>query len=76
MKKHKLTSEILGIVLIFIGIIFYLTPIPGTTVLIILGLVWVIGVEKTMSFFKKHLSKENFKRFKIRSIIRKINTGN
>lgn len=73
MKKHKLISRIFGILLIFIGIIFYLTPIPGTTALIIMGFILFIGPNKTLVFFKKHLSKENFKKLKIKTVFKKLN---
>ena len=72
MKKHKLISKIVGITFICVGVIFYLTPIPGTTFLIFLGLFLYIGPKKTLVFFKKHLSKENFKRLRVELLVKKL----
>lgn len=71
MKESKTFHKILGFVLIFGGIILYPTPIPGTTLLIILGLIWIIGEQKTLHFLKKILSKKILKKLKIKSFMKK-----
>lgn len=72
MKESRTFHKILGILFITFGIIFYLTPVPGTTILIILGFVFIIGKKRTLYFFNEFLSKKVFKLLKIRKIIKKI----
>lgn len=71
-EKNKYYHKVLGVIFIIIGIIFYLTPIPGTTFLIILGFVLFIGKNKTLDFFKKILSSKTLKFLKIKKIVKEI----
>lgn len=71
-KQSGYLNKIFGTIFIIIGIIFYFTPIPGTTALIILGFIWFIGPKKTLSFLNKHLSKENIKRLRIKLLVKKL----
>lgn len=69
---NKNIHKIIGIFFIIIGILLYPTPIPGTTILAVLGFVWFMGKDKTLVFLKKILSKNIFRKFKIKSLIKKI----
>lgn len=69
---HKL----LGLLLIITGVIFYPTPIPGTTFLIILGFIWMIGAHKTSRFLKNILGPKIFKSLKLDKLIQKLKGGN
>ncbi len=64
--------KIFGVILIIIGIIFYVTPIPGTTLLIILGLIWLVGKRRTLYFLKEILGNKIFRRFRIKKVVDKI----
>lgn len=64
--------KILGILFIITGVIFWITPIPGTTLLIILGFVWLIGKNRTTYFLKEILGKKVFKFLKVRSVVKKL----
>jgi len=72
MKEWKKLHIVLGILFIVVGITFYITPIPGTTLLIITGFVWLMGKDKTVYFLKKVLGEKGFKFFKIERIIEKF----
>lgn len=72
MKESRTFHKILGITFIITGVILYPTPIPGTTVLVILGFVWFIGKDRTLLFFKKVFNKKMFKLLKVKSIVKKI----
>ena len=69
---NKNIHKIIGIIFITIGIIFYPTPVPGTTALAILGFVWFMGKDRTLIFLKRVLNKNIFKKLQIKSIIKKI----
>lgn len=71
-RKYKYYHKILGIILIFTGIILYPTPIPGTTFMILLGFVFFIGKKKTVEFFRHILSHKAFRFLKINKIVNKI----
>ena len=75
-KQRDNVHKTLGIILIITGVILYPTPIPGTTVLIVLGFIWFMGKNKTLSFLNKILNKKVFKLLKIRSIVKKIQNEN
>ena len=70
--NNKYNHKILGVIFIIIGILFYLTPLPGTTFLIILGCVLFIGKNKTLVFFKKILNNKTFKFLKIKKTVKEI----
>jgi hypothetical protein len=72
MKKSKMFHKILGIIFIISGVILYPTPMPGTSVLVIIGFTWFIGKDKTLLFFKKFFNKKMFKLLKVKSIVKKI----
>lgn len=72
MKKLENFHKILGALFIITGVIFWITPIPGTTLLIILGFVWLVGKNKTTYFLKEVLGKKVFKFLKIRSVVKKL----
>jgi uncharacterized membrane protein HdeD (DUF308 family) len=72
MKKHKYLYELLGVLFIIIGVVLYPTPIPGTTLIIILGLIFIIGKNKTLYLLKKHLNKDFLRSLKIDKIIKKL----
>lgn len=72
MDKWGILHKTLGFIFITIGLVFYMTPVPGTTLLIVLGFVWLIGEKKTLYFLKKILSKKTFKFLKIKRVIEKI----
>ena len=72
MNKTKNLHKILGIMFIIIGVILYPTPMPGTTILVVLGFVWFIGKDRTLLFFKKVFNKKMFKLLKVKNIVKKI----
>ncbi|HBA45781.1 hypothetical protein A2W67_01725 [Candidatus Nomurabacteria bacterium RIFCSPLOWO2_02_40_28] len=72
MKKWHPFHKVLGALFLITGVIFYITPIPGTTLLIILGLVWLIGKNRTSYFFKEILGKKVFKFLRLGKLIKKI----
>lgn len=72
MKKWKHFHKFLGLAFIAIGIIFYPTPMPGTTFLILLGFVWFMGKKRTIESIKHVLSHKMFNFLKIKKIVNKI----
>jgi hypothetical protein len=72
MKEYKIFHKILGVLFIFIGIISYLIPVPGSTLLVVLGFIWLVGKNKTLYFFREILGKRIFKFLKIKKVIKKI----
>lgn len=72
MKKIHDFHKILGLLLIVAGIIFYFTPVPGTTMMIIVGFIWVLGKTKARHLLKKILGHRMFKFLKIQKLIKKI----
>ena len=70
--NFKHFHKIFGIIFIAIGVIFYPTPIPGTTLLILIGFVWFIGKKKTIESFKHVLSHKAFNFLKIKKIVSKL----
>jgi len=70
--QWKNFHKILGILFIFFGIVFYITPIPGTTLLIIIGLIWLLGEKRTLYFLKELLGKKLFNFLKIKKEIKKL----
>ena len=72
MREKINFHKVLGSIFILIGLIFYTTPVPGTTFLIILGLIFLFGKKKTLYLLKDHLNKKVFKSLRIKSIIKKI----
>lgn len=68
MKEWKIFQKILGVFLVLIGLISYLVPVPGSTLLIVLGLVSLVGKNKTLYFLREILGKKFFKFLKIRNI--------
>lgn len=70
--KLKHFHKVFGIIFIIIGIIFYPTPVPGTTLLILVGFVWFIGKKKTIESFRSVLSHKAFNFLKIKKIVEKI----
>ena len=71
-KKWKIFYKTLGFIFIVVGVSLYWTPVPGTTILIILGLEWFIGKSKTLSFFKENLNKKVFRYLRLGAIIKKM----
>jgi hypothetical protein len=53
MGKWKIYYKISGIILIAIGVIFYLTPLPGTTFLIICGFILIFGKKRGIKLLNK-----------------------
>ena len=72
MKKWEYFHKIFGVTLIVTGIMTYIIPIPGSTLLIVLGLIWLIGKKRTLHFFEKNLNKKVFDFFKIKGIVKKL----
>jgi len=72
MKKWHPFHKVLGTLFLITGVIFYITPIPGTTLLIILGLVWLIGKNRTTYFFKEIMGKKVFKFLRLGKLIKKM----
>ncbi|MFA6257833.1 MAG: hypothetical protein WC671_02360 [Candidatus Paceibacterota bacterium] len=72
MKKWEYFHKICGIIFILIGIITYLTPVPGSTLLIILGCIWLIGKKRTSYFLKEVLGKKIFNFLKIKILVKKL----
>ncbi len=72
MNEWKNYHKAIGVIFIGTGIIFYPTPIPGTTILIILGFVWLIGKKRTLNFLHEVLNKKIFNFLKVKSIIKKL----
>ncbi len=54
------------------GLISYIFPVPGSTVLVVLGFVWLIGKNKSISFLRKILGKKIFKSLKIKEVVKDI----
>jgi chromate transport protein ChrA len=71
-NKQNNIHKVLGATFIIIGVVLYPTPIPGTTILAVLGFVWLIGKDRTLIFLKRILSKNIFKKLQIRNIVKKI----
>ena len=55
--NKEILHKIVGIVLITLGIIFYLTPIPGTTFCIIFGLFLLFGRKRGTNILNKFEAK-------------------
>lgn len=72
MKEWKKLHIILGILFIIVGITFYITPLPGTTFLIVLGFIWLMGKNRTLFFLKKILGEKVFKFLKLEQIVEKF----
>jgi hypothetical protein len=72
MEKLENFHKILGALFIITGVIFWITPIPGTTLLIILGFVWLVGKNKTSYFLKEVLGKKIFKFLKVERVVKKL----
>ena len=72
MKKWHPFHKVLGTLFLITGVIFYITPIPGTTLLIILGLVWLVGKNRTSYFFKEIMGKKVFKFLRLGKLIKKM----
>ncbi|MCM2338891.1 MAG: hypothetical protein NDI62_00315 [Burkholderiales bacterium] len=74
MKKLELEifHKLIGIFLIILGLISYIFPIPGSTLLVALGFVWLVGKEKTLSFLRMALNKKIFRSLKIDKLIKDI----
>ncbi len=63
--------KILGIIFITIGVFFYITPLPGTTFLIIVGFILLVGEKRTKYFLKEILGRKIFKFLQINKIVKK-----
>lgn len=74
MKKIEIemVHKTIGIFLILVGAISYMFPIPGSTLLVALGFVWLIGKNRTLFFLKKVLGNKIFKLLKIDKIVKDI----
>ncbi len=72
MDKWKIFHKVLGVIFIVVGIISYITPIPGSTLLIILGTIWLIGKKRTLHFFREFLGKKVFKSLRIKKVVEKL----
>ena len=72
MKEKINLHKVLGAILFLVGLILYPTPIPGTTMMMILGLILLFGKKKTLKLLKDHLNKKVFKYLKINKIIKKL----
>jgi len=70
--SNEIFRKIMGVLLILFGIILYITPIPTTSLLIVLGFVFIIGKDKTLIFLKKILSNKTFKKLNIEDFIKKM----
>jgi hypothetical protein len=55
--KTEHHHAILGVLLIVVGLASYILPIPGSTFLVVLGLVWIFGRRKVTHLFKKLKAK-------------------
>lgn len=71
-NKFKHFHKVFGIIFIVIGIIFYPTPVPGTTLLILVGFIWFMGKKKTLESLRHVLSHKAFNFLKIKKIVEKI----
>jgi len=63
--------KIFGSAFILLGIALYPTPLPGTTILVIVGLVWLIGERRSRRFLMKIFGPKIFRRIKAPKIIDK-----
>jgi hypothetical protein len=74
MKKIEIETihKIIGIFLILVGFVSYIFPIPGSTLLVALGFVWLIGKNKALSFLRKILGSKIFKLLKIKKVVEEI----
>lgn len=72
MFKSGMIHKIIGITLILIGLVSYMFPIPGSTVLVALGFVWLIGKNRTIYFLREVLGKKIFKLLKIKKVVKEI----
>ncbi|MFH1201068.1 MAG: hypothetical protein V1484_01930 [bacterium] len=72
MKEQGNFYKILGILFIVVGVVFYITPVPGTTLLIVTGFVLLMGKNRTLHFLKKVLGEKIFKFLKLERVIEKF----
>ena len=74
MKKLelKIIHKLIGVSFIIIGLISYMFPVPGSTVLVALGLVWLIGKRRALYFLREILGKKIFKLLKIKKVVKEI----
>lgn len=72
MFKSGMIHKTIGVFLILIGLISYVFPMPGSTVLVALGFVWLIGKSRTISFLREVLGKKIFKLLKIKKVVKEI----
>ena len=70
--KSEMVHKMIGIALILIGLISYVFPVPGSTVLVALGFVWLIGKNRTLYFLREVLGKKIFKLLKIKKVVKEI----
>ncbi len=72
MNKFEIIHKMIGMGLILIGLISYIFPIPGSTLLIVLGFVWLIGKTRSISFLRKILGKKIFRLLKTKKVVEEI----
>ena len=72
MKGWDVFHKIFGTLLIAIGAIFFVSPIPGSAPVIVLGLVWLIGKRRALYFLREILGKRMFKLFRIKKVVDKM----
>ncbi len=72
MKNLSIVHKIIGISFIVVGLISYVFPVPGSTVLVVLGFVWLIGKDRSLYFLKEILGKKIFKLLKIKKVVKEI----
>jgi len=72
MKNLNIIHKIIGISFIVVGLISYIFPVPGSTVLVVLGFVWLIGKDRSLYFLKEILGKKIFKLLKIKKVVKEI----
>ena len=72
MSLWKILHKIIGVLLIILGLTSYVFPAPGSTLLVSIGFVWLMGKDRTLYFLREILGKKIFKSLKIKSIVRKV----
>lgn len=72
MKIWYVVHRIIGILLILVGLTFYVFSAPGSTLLVVLGFVWLVGKNKTLLFLRKILGEKIFKSLKEKDILNKV----
>ena len=59
MKIRRKIAIFFAVFLLLVGIVFKFTPVPGTTLMIIFSVTYLISVSDRATFYIKHLRKKS-----------------